>query len=110
MTIVAEKAKQMIAKSQSSQNMYVDKKRSVLTPSISEQVVLLSKLLPEIPGASKPKLAPRWIGSFDVLFLTGPYTVNLKNLPVWAAVHDAVNVEKLEPTTGPPGTALPPPQ
>ena len=66
-----------------------------------------TKTLPEVPGAPKRKLAPRWIGPFEVLSLAGPNAVKLKNLPVWAAVHDTVNVEKLKPTTGPPGTQPP---
>jgi len=82
---------------QSRQKSYADKRRKPLQFEVGDHVYLRVSPTKGVQRFGlKGKLAPRYIGPFDILEICGPATYRIR-LPFWlAVVHDVFHISQLK--------------
>lgn len=96
-----------LAAAQQRQKAYADRRRSAVTVSVGDKVLLSSKNISvKHPGARK--LLPKWLGPFEVVRQINPVAFKLVLPPNMQLLHPVFHASLLKPYKGD-GTVQPPP-
>jgi hypothetical protein len=99
------RARECIEVAQARQRTQTDKKRTPVTYTVGQQVLLSTRNIKlKSPGAAK--LMPKYIGPFEIEKLIGPVAVQLKLLPAML-IHKVFHVNLIKPYKA--GDHVPPP-